>query len=296
MKTKIVMFAFLVLLISCAREQPPARPEPVEQPLVQPKTVEVQPPAERRAQRDELLAKLDEQYESDMDLISSTFKSSSDSLWADCEPETLSADCKQKPRDVMEMCFDKSKMLLDACHDKTFTLIDVADLVSKKHISEWASLTKDLIFYASNSQRDLQEVYQNASTELARDAEEGIQKIKKYSSFRKTSVELSECNFDKYDCDDFPTKWDAQVVFNKCGGFLNDVHKLDSDDDSIACGTFSYEQNSAELSECKVNTFNCDDFSTQAQAQSLFMKCGGVGNDVHHLDQDKDGIACETLP
>lgn len=46
---------------------------------------------------------------------------------------------------------------------------------------------------------------------------------------------------------------------------------------------------------CDTNTYNCDDFSTQAEAQAVFKKCGGVGNDVHHLDSDGDGVACETL-
>ena len=47
---------------------------------------------------------------------------------------------------------------------------------------------------------------------------------------------------------------------------------------------------------CGSNTYNCDDFSTHAEAQRLFECCGGVRNDVHQLDRDGDGSACETLP
>jgi micrococcal nuclease len=47
---------------------------------------------------------------------------------------------------------------------------------------------------------------------------------------------------------------------------------------------------------CSSNLYDCGDFSTHAQAQSVYESCGGVGNDVHWLDSDKDGIACESLP
>ena len=42
--------------------------------------------------------------------------------------------------------------------------------------------------------------------------------------------------------------------------------------------------------------YNCDDFDTQPEAQSFFLKVGGTGNDVNRLDGDKDGEACESLP
>jgi len=47
---------------------------------------------------------------------------------------------------------------------------------------------------------------------------------------------------------------------------------------------------------CDYNAYNCGDFSSHAEAQAVFEKCGGVENDVHQLDRDKDGVACETLP
>lgn len=46
----------------------------------------------------------------------------------------------------------------------------------------------------------------------------------------------------------------------------------------------------------KADAYNCDDFSTQPEAQAFFLKVGGVGHDVNRLDGNKDGQACESLP
>jgi Excalibur calcium-binding domain len=48
--------------------------------------------------------------------------------------------------------------------------------------------------------------------------------------------------------------------------------------------------------QCRRNAYNCSDFRTRAQAQAAYLACGGRGNDVHHLDEDRDGLACESLP
>lgn len=42
--------------------------------------------------------------------------------------------------------------------------------------------------------------------------------------------------------------------------------------------------------------YNCEDFSTQTEAQNFFIKAGGTRKDTNRLDGDKDGIACEALP
>lgn len=47
---------------------------------------------------------------------------------------------------------------------------------------------------------------------------------------------------------------------------------------------------------CSVDTYNCGDFATHDEAQSVYEACGGVSRDIHRLDADKDGIACESLP
>lgn len=46
----------------------------------------------------------------------------------------------------------------------------------------------------------------------------------------------------------------------------------------------------------KADEYNCDDFKTQPEAQTFFLKVGGVGNDVNRLDGNKDGVACQSLP
>ncbi|NCP67347.1 hypothetical protein GW756_04325 [bacterium] len=49
------------------------------------------------------------------------------------------------------------------------------------------------------------------------------------------------------------------------------------------------------INECeKKENFNCDNFAYQEEAQTLFEECGGIENDVHGLDRDKDGIVCEA--
>ena len=48
---------------------------------------------------------------------------------------------------------------------------------------------------------------------------------------------------------------------------------------------------------CTGNLYNCSDFCTQAQAQRCFDWCmQQVGTDIHRLDSDGDGVACESLP
>jgi hypothetical protein len=48
---------------------------------------------------------------------------------------------------------------------------------------------------------------------------------------------------------------------------------------------------------CDGDTLNCNDFNTQAQAQTCFEYCVSLGRgDIHKLDQNNDGEACESLP
>lgn len=47
---------------------------------------------------------------------------------------------------------------------------------------------------------------------------------------------------------------------------------------------------------CSSNYYNCADFSTQAEAQVVMDYCmDKVGSDIHYLDGDKNGVACESL-
>jgi hypothetical protein len=52
-------------------------------------------------------------------------------------------------------------------------------------------------------------------------------------------------------------------------------------------------------SMCEENqtyNYNCDDFSYQEEAQKVYEKCAKNGLDVHGLDGNKDGVACQSLP
>ncbi len=55
------------------------------------------------------------------------------------------------------------------------------------------------------------------------------------------------------------------------------------------------KQTTPKNSICYSNVYNCVNFSSQREAQETFEFCGGLGNDVHHLDGDEDNIACEAL-
>ena len=46
---------------------------------------------------------------------------------------------------------------------------------------------------------------------------------------------------------------------------------------------------------CSFNYYNCSDFSSHGKAQAVFEQCGGVTSDIHDLDRDSDGLACENL-
>lgn len=54
------------------------------------------------------------------------------------------------------------------------------------------------------------------------------------------------------------------------------------------------EEEEDEVCDCSSNIYNCDDFSTHDEAQGCFEYCG-ASSDVHWLDGDDDGVACEGL-
>ena len=55
----------------------------------------------------------------------------------------------------------------------------------------------------------------------------------------------------------------------------------------------STSHNTERQYSCHRNIYNCSDFSSQREAQDVFNACGR--GDVHNLDGDNDGIACEGL-
>jgi len=48
---------------------------------------------------------------------------------------------------------------------------------------------------------------------------------------------------------------------------------------------------------CTSDAYNCSDFDTQTEAQTVFDYCVDLGfGDIHRLDQDNNQVACESLP
>lgn len=53
----------------------------------------------------------------------------------------------------------------------------------------------------------------------------------------------------------------------------------------------------AAVCGCSGDIYNCSDFSTQAEAQTCYDYCKSLGHgDIHRLDVNNDGMACESLP
>ncbi|MCB9135948.1 MAG: thermonuclease family protein [Anaerolineales bacterium] len=60
---------------------------------------------------------------------------------------------------------------------------------------------------------------------------------------------------------------------------------------------FQAENLSETPCSCTANTLNCSDFSTHEKAQTCYEYCVGQGvGDIHRLDGNADGVACESLP
>jgi hypothetical protein len=47
---------------------------------------------------------------------------------------------------------------------------------------------------------------------------------------------------------------------------------------------------------CYEDLYNCGDFTIQERAQDLYDACFTNNGDIHQLDNDNDGVVCESLP
>lgn len=57
------------------------------------------------------------------------------------------------------------------------------------------------------------------------------------------------------------------------------------------------QQPQSAVCSCAGDTLNCNDFSSHTSAQACFNYCVSQGRgDIHNLDQDGNGSACESLP
>ena len=115
--------------------------------------------------------------------------------------------------------------------------------------------------------------------------------------------------FQDRNCSDFDTWSEAQSFYESEGGPGSDPHRLDGNNDGIACqslpGASKPESTPTPVSTVPTptatskseDTHNCSDFDTWRQAQSFYESEGGPDSDPHKLDgNDKDGIVCESLP
>ena len=119
---------------------------------------------------------------------------------------------------------------------------------------------------------------------------------------------LSELPFNPYgtdrNCDDFATWWDVQNFYHAAGGPSDDPHRLDGNGDGIACASLpgAPQDDSSPMSTPvpasgeERQDRNCGDFAAWEEAQEFFMSEGGPARDLHGLDANGDGYACESLP
>ena len=120
----------------------------------------------------------------------------------------------------------------------------------------------------------------------------------------ETTPVVDDSGFVDLDCGDFDTWEQAQDFFISQGGPAKDRHGLDRDGDSVACQSLrgapqdNPAQTAVETSppDEVSDDRNCGDFSSWQEAQDFFLSEGGPDNDPHGLDNNGDGIACESLP
>jgi hypothetical protein len=85
-----------------------------------------------------------------------------------------------------------------------------------------------------------------------------------------------------------------QMMLSTCTDSITLEHSS-GDAINIILQEINISQDNSECT-CTGNTLNCSNFTTHAEAQVCYQQCGGVTNDIHRLDGDKDGSACESLP
>ena len=70
-----------------------------------------------------------------------------------------------------------------------------------------------------------------------------------------------------------------------------------STDTPFVLATHTLQPINDNVCSCSGDTLNCSDFSTHASAQACFNYCISQGaGDIHGLDADNNGSACESLP
>lgn len=91
---------------------------------------------------------------------------------------------------------------------------------------------------------------------------------------------------------------EGRFVYNAVSGdYVKEIDKTINPDVTYGKQMNDYFEKLKALqasAECSYNAYDCADFKTQAEAQTVMKYCGN--DDIHYLDRDDDGIACEALP
>ncbi len=99
-------------------------------------------------------------------------------------------------------------------------------------------------------------------------------------------------------CSDFKIWEEAQAFFLSHGGPVSDPYGLDMDGNGIPCQSLIGAPTPTPTitpTPTPIQDRNCSDFDTWLEAQAFFESEGGPASDMHHLDRDGDGVACQSL-
>lgn len=63
----------------------------------------------------------------------------------------------------------------------------------------------------------------------------------------------------------------------------------------IGCSASSDSSTTTKICDCSGNIYNCANFAATSEAQTCYDYCVSQGKgDIHSLDADNDGLACES--
>ena len=118
-----------------------------------------------------------------------------------------------------------------------------------------------------------------------------------------SSADLEEF---KVNCNDFQHRDEAEHFFEVYDSLGENRFGLDRDLDGRPCETLPpLDSISRVLNRLDrlwsddarfAADANCGDFETWVEANEFFLRAGGPESDPHRLDNDNDGIPCESLP
>ncbi len=123
----------------------------------------------------------------------------------------------------------------------------------------------------------------------------------------KTKPYLPRDGFDVR-CDDFYHRQEADLFFDHYAQSAeSDIYGLDRDGDGMPCESLPSEDDFDSVTarfndrlrrsdQDYAGDRRCRDFESWHDAAAFFVNVGGPASDPHRLDDDRDGIPCESLP